>query len=127
MKYLLILATLIIFGLATTISAQSETKSDETKGETKTYSVEGMTCQGCVSSVESKLEKIDGVQKYEVDLEKGEAVIEFDPEKFKSEDIENEFEGTSFTVAVKETVTENQQEWLVNLVFIDVSEQIKKL
>ena len=67
-----------------------------------------MTCQGCVSSVESKLEKIDGVQKYEVDLEKGEAVIEFDPEKFKSEDIENEFEGTSFTVAVKETVTENQ-------------------
>ena len=110
MKYLLILATLIIFGLATTISAQSETKSDETKVETKTYSVEGMTCQGCVSSVESTLGKIDGVQNYEVDLEKGEAVIEFDPEKLKSEDIENEFEGTSFTVTVKETVTDNQQE-----------------
>ncbi len=110
MKYLLILATLIILGLTTTISAQSETKSDETKVETKTYSVEGMTCQGCVSSVESKLEKIDGVQNYEVDYEKGEAVIEFDPEKLKSEDIVNEFEGTSFTVTVKETVTENQQE-----------------
>ncbi len=106
MKHLLILATLIILGLTTTISAQSETKSDEKRVETKTYSVEGMTCQGCVSSVESKLEKIDGVQKYEVDLEKGEAVIEFDPEKLKSEDVENEFEGTSFTVTVKETVTE---------------------
>ena len=106
MKYLLILSTLIAFGLTATISAQSETKSSETKVEIKTYSVEGMTCQGCVSSVESKLEQIDCVQKYEVDFEKGEAVVEFDPEKLKSEDIENEFEGTSFTVTVKETVTE---------------------
>jgi len=113
MKYLLILSTLIVFGLTATISAQSKTKSDETKVETKTYSVEGMTCQGCVSSVETKLGKINGVQKYEVDLEKGEAVVEFDPEKVKSDDIEKEFEGTSFKVSVKETETEtetNEQE-----------------
>ncbi|MCH6574973.1 MAG: heavy-metal-associated domain-containing protein [Bacteroidetes bacterium] len=113
MKYLLILSTLIIFGLTATISAQSETKVD-TKVETKTYSVEGMTCQGCVSSVESKLGKIDGVQTYEVNLEIGEAVVEFDPEKVKSEDIEKEFEGTSYKVTVKEieteTETDNQQE-----------------
>ncbi len=110
MKCLLILSTLIVFGLTTTISAQSETKSDETKVETKTYSVEGMTCQGCVSSIESKLGKIDGVEKYEVDLEKGEAVVEFDPEKVKSDDIEKEFEGTSFTVTVKETETETDKQ-----------------
>ena len=114
MKYLLILSTLILFGLTTTISAQSETKSDEKKVETKTYSVEGMTCQGCVSSVESKLGKIDGVQTYEVNLEIGEAVVEFDTEKVKSEDIEKEFEGTSYKVTVKEIETEtemdNQQE-----------------
>jgi copper ion binding protein len=110
MKCLLILSTLIVFGLTTTISAQSETKSDETKVETKTYSVEGMTCQGCVSSIESKLGKIDGVEKYEVDLEKGEAVVEFDPEKVKSDDIEKEFEGTSFTVTVKETETETEKD-----------------
>ncbi len=109
MKQLLILATLIVFALSATISAQSETKSDETKVETKTYSVEGMTCQGCVSSVERKLGKIDGVQKYEVDLEKGEAVVEFDPEKVKSEDIEKEFEDTSYKVTVKETETDNQE------------------
>ena len=108
MKYLLILSTLIVFGLTTTISAQSETKSDETTVETKTYSVEGMTCQGCVSSIESKLGKIEGVEKYEVDLEKGEAIVEFDPEKVKSDDIEKEFEGTSFTVTVKETETETE-------------------
>ncbi|MCH7772455.1 MAG: heavy-metal-associated domain-containing protein [Bacteroidetes bacterium] len=115
MKQLLILSTLIVFGLTAIISAQSETKSDkikvETKVETKTYSVKGMTCQGCVSSVETKLGKINGVQKYEVDLEKGEAVVEFDPEKVKSDDIEKEFEGTSFKVSVKETETEtNEQE-----------------
>ena len=111
MKQLIILAILLVFGLTTTISAQSETKSDETKSdetkiETKTYSVEGMTCQGCVSSIESKLGKIDGVEKYEVDLEKGETVVEFDPEKVKSDDIEKEFEGTSYKVTVKETETE---------------------
>ena len=113
MKQLLILATLLVFGLTATISAQSKTKSDETKVETKTYSIKGMTCQGCVSSVESKLGRIYGLQKYEVDLEKGEAVVEFDPEKVKSDDIEKEFEGTSFKVTVKETETEkdtNEQE-----------------
>ena len=116
MKYLLILSTLIVFGLTSTISAQSETKSDETKVDIKTYSVEGMTCQGCVSSVESKLGKIDGVQTYIVDLERGEAVVEYDPEKVKSEDIEKEFQGTSYKVTVKEieieveTETDNQQE-----------------
>ena len=115
MKYLFILSTLIIFGLTAIISAQSETKVD-TKVETKTYSVEGMTCQGCVSSVESKLGKIDGVQTYKVDLERGEAVVEYDPEKVKSEEIEKEFQGTSYKVTVKEieieveTETDNQQE-----------------
>lgn len=113
MKYLLILSTLIIFGLTAIISAQSETKV-ETKVETKTYSVEGMTCQGCVSSVESKLGKIDGVQTYEVNLEIGEVVVAFDPEKVKSEDIEKEFEGTSYKVTVKEieieTETNKQEE-----------------
>jgi copper ion binding protein len=110
MKYLIILSILILFGLTTSISAQSETKSDETKVEIKTYSVEGMTCQGCVSSVESKLGKIDGVQNYEVDLEKGEAVIEYDPKKVKSEDIEKEFEGSSYKVTVKESETDKEQE-----------------
>ena len=110
MKYLLILSTLIVFGLTSTISAQTETKSDETKVETKTYSVEGMTCQGCVSSVESKLGKIDGVQTYKVDLERGEAVVEFDPEKVKSEDIEKEFEKSPYKVTVEETEKDNQQE-----------------
>jgi P-type Cu+ transporter len=105
MKYLLILSTLIVFGLTATISAQSETKSDKTKIETKTFSVEGMTCQSCVKAVEKTLGKIDGVQKYEVDLEKGEAVVEYDPNKVKSKDIEKEFEDTPYKVTKKENET----------------------
>ena len=110
MKHLIILVALLVFGLTATLNAQSESKTDEKKVEKKTYSVEGMTCQGCVSSVETKLGKIEGVQKYEVDLEKGEAVVEYDPEKVKSEDIEKEFEGTSYKVTVKENETETDKQ-----------------
>ena len=114
MKQLLILSTLIIFGLTAIISAQSETKSDkikvETKVETITYSIKGMTCQGCVSSVETKLGKINGVQKYEVDLEKGEAVVEYDPKKVNSEDIEKEFKKSPFKVTEKEKETDSDKQ-----------------
>ncbi|UOY08164.1 cation transporter [Muricauda sp. SCSIO 64092] len=41
----------------------------------RTYSVDGMTCQGCVSSVKEKLLHVDGIEAVEVDLDKGEAEI----------------------------------------------------
>ncbi|MBP0903129.1 heavy-metal-associated domain-containing protein [Mariniflexile gromovii] len=41
-----------------------------------TYTVTGMTCNGCRTSVEEKLNTIDGVINATVNLEKGEAVIE---------------------------------------------------
>ncbi|MBW8244468.1 heavy metal translocating P-type ATPase [Muricauda oceani] len=40
-----------------------------------TYSIEGMTCGGCASSVEEQLAKVDGVQDVQVNLEKAEANI----------------------------------------------------
>ncbi|RDY59348.1 heavy-metal-associated domain-containing protein [Flagellimonas nanhaiensis] len=40
-----------------------------------TYTVTGMTCQGCASSVMEKLSKVDGVREVNVDLEQGEAKI----------------------------------------------------
>ena len=42
----------------------------------QTYSVQGMTCQGCVASIREKLSKVDGVLGVVVDLEKGEAAME---------------------------------------------------
>ena len=45
---------------------------------THTYSIEGMTCNGCRSHVESTLSKVEGVTSASVDLEKAEATIEMD-------------------------------------------------
>ena len=44
----------------------------------KTYSVIGMTCQGCVASVQEKLAMVKGVDSIVVDLDKAEAEIEMD-------------------------------------------------
>ena len=43
--------------------------------------VGGMTCQGCVRSVTRVLEGVPGVAKVEVSLEKGEAALQYDPDR----------------------------------------------
>ena len=40
-----------------------------------TYTITGMTCDGCVASVKEKLSKVDGAYQVEVSLEKGEVEI----------------------------------------------------
>ena len=40
--------------------------------------VEGMTCDGCVRSVERKLLKVAGVESARVNLGTGKAIVEFD-------------------------------------------------
>lgn len=40
--------------------------------------VQGMTCQGCVRSVETKLSKLPGVASAHVDLAAGKAAVEYD-------------------------------------------------
>lgn len=45
---------------------------------THTYSIQGMTCNGCRNHVESILSKVEGVTSASVDLEKREAIIEMD-------------------------------------------------
>ncbi|MGH2642568.1 MAG: heavy-metal-associated domain-containing protein, partial [Chitinophagaceae bacterium] len=44
----------------------------------ETYLVEGMSCKGCKTYVEQKLNKVAGVKNAVVNLEKGEAVVEAD-------------------------------------------------
>ncbi len=45
--------------------------------------VEGMTCQGCVRTVEKKLSSIDGVEYAHVNLGASNATVEFDDSKIK--------------------------------------------
>src|SRR5690606_12232773 len=53
-------------------------KNDETV--TRTFPVNGMTCNGCKSHVETVLSKVDGVTNVSVDLEKAEATIDMTSE-----------------------------------------------
>ena len=41
--------------------------------------VDGMTCQGCVRSVEKKLSTVAGVESAKVDLAAGRASVNYDP------------------------------------------------
>ncbi|WNY23930.1 Copper chaperone CopZ [Methanimicrococcus hongohii] len=46
--------------------------------DTVTFKVGGMTCGHCQRRVEDALKDVDGVSKATVNLEKGEATIEYD-------------------------------------------------
>ena len=52
---------------------------------TKNYSVEGMTCDDCVASVEEEVSEVLGTQGAEVDLETGRVAVT--GEGFSDEDI----------------------------------------
>ena len=49
--------------------------------ETTTIPVKGMTCMGCVGSVQRVLQAIDGITKAEVSLELAQAAVTYDPAK----------------------------------------------
>jgi copper chaperone len=55
--------------------------------ETVTFEVKGMSCGGCVLAVRRALGRVDGVEKAEVTMESGRAVISFDPEKVTVEEL----------------------------------------
>ncbi len=68
-----------------------------------TYTIEGMTCNGCRTDVEKRLSAVDGVQEVSVNLEKKEAIIvtsnhvplagfkEVLPEKYAIEEAQKNF------------------------------------
>ena len=106
---------LVVFSLLITsaLFAQSD-KDQQDKNIKTTLGVTGMTCQGCVNSVKKTLDSIDGVEKYEVSLEDGEAVVEFDPAKTSIEKIEKKFEKTPIKLWVKQRIIKLKKN---NLIF----------
>lgn len=59
--------------------------------------IKGMSCGGCVSSIETVLRKIPGVNSVEVSLNDGQAVIQHD-EPLKEEVVNQAIEGAGFEV-----------------------------
>ena len=49
--------------------------------QTAILNINGMTCMGCVTSIEKVLEKIAGVSDSDISLKKKQAKIQYDPEK----------------------------------------------
>lgn len=67
--------------------------------ETKTIPVKGMTCMGCVASVQRVLNGIDGIAKAEVSLEQAQAAITFDPAKADLQAIKTAIMDAGYDVA----------------------------
>ncbi|VAX19619.1 hypothetical protein MNBD_IGNAVI01-2093, partial [hydrothermal vent metagenome] len=65
--------------------------------------------QSCVNTVEKKLGQIDGVIKYDVSLEKNDAVIEYDPKKVDEKKIEEKFKDSPYKVSAKKIETEKTE------------------
>ncbi|MCQ1536723.1 heavy-metal-associated domain-containing protein [Methanosarcina sp. KYL-1] len=62
----------------------------------ETIKIEGMSCKHCVMAVKKAIEAVDGVQKAEVDLEKKQAVVEYDENKAKLEDLRAAVRGAGY-------------------------------
>ncbi|XP_062957574.1 copper-transporting ATPase 2 isoform X2 [Cynocephalus volans] len=63
--------------------------------------VEGMTCQSCVSSIEGKIGKLQGVMRVKVSLGNQEATITYQPYLIQPEDLRDYVNDMGFEAAIK--------------------------
>ncbi|XP_036105652.1 copper-transporting ATPase 2 isoform X2 [Molossus molossus] len=63
--------------------------------------VEGMTCQSCVSSIEGKIGKLQGVVRVRVSLSNQEAVISYQPYLIQPQDLRDHVNDMGFEAVIK--------------------------
>lgn len=68
--------------------------------ETRIINIDGMTCDGCVKSVHSAVESLEGVETVSVELANNLATVSFDSDKVSAQDIANEIEEAGFDATV---------------------------
>lgn len=64
---------------------KTQPAADVANAQTVNLTVSGMTCMGCVSTIESALAECEGVITKSVSLEDSAAVVKFDPAKTDAE------------------------------------------
>jgi copper chaperone CopZ len=65
------------------------------KPETASFKIEGMTCAiGCAKTIETKLSKMNGIQKATVNFDKKEAIVNFDAAVLSSKQIVDAVQAT---------------------------------
>jgi len=62
-------------------------------------SVEGMTCGGCVKSIQNALNSRDGISQSNADLDAATVTVDFDPAKIQEAAIRGAIEDAGFDVA----------------------------
>ena len=67
--------------------------------EKATLNISGMTCGGCVRSVSSVLNALDGVAKADVSLDKKCAVVDYDAAKLNVDQLRRAVEEAGYEVA----------------------------
>ena len=66
--------------------------------ESITIPIKGMTCEGCVASVKRVLEDIDGVERVDVQLEPGQAKVDYVPGRVNAARLRSAIEGAGYEV-----------------------------
>lgn len=67
--------------------------------QTATLKISGMTCGGCVRSVERVLSALNGVARTDVSLEQQRAVVDYDAAKVNVEELKRAVEDAGYEVA----------------------------
>ncbi|HXD51302.1 MAG TPA: heavy-metal-associated domain-containing protein [Burkholderiales bacterium] len=67
--------------------------------ETTVMKIDGMTCMGCVKSVQKVLAGIAGVQSVEVSLEQAQATVAYDPARAKPSEFKRAVEDAGYEAA----------------------------
>jgi Cu2+-exporting ATPase len=70
--------------------------------ETKTFPVTGMSCAGCVASVENRLKSREGVQSAAVNFSTNSAYVAYDPQKTSPERLKKEIQAIGYDLIVEE-------------------------
>ena len=94
------LAFAVAAALIVSILPISTATAGDDAGQT-TLTIQGMSCGGCVGAVKAQLKKTEGVIDYDVSLEKGEALVSFDPAQTDPEAIAASVSKTGFKASVK--------------------------
>jgi copper chaperone len=90
-----------LLGLILVLSLGAISVSAATK--TATIRVEGMKCNMCSASVAKALKATDGVEKVEVNQEKGVAVIQYDDQKVTEAKLREVINSTGFKAVEEKT------------------------
>lgn len=93
--------TAVLLGLAILLSVSAIRVSAATR--TTTIHIEGMHCNMCSASIAKALKATPGVEKAEVDFEKGVAVIQYDDEKVNESKLREVINSTGYKVVEQKT------------------------